>query len=157
MSVILTSFRESENIIPLHPDAQIYSVSRWQPKGYFYPELPFLGAFDEFGDRLHLSGREEPLLTYREDWFSYLDVNREQVEGWLESLDDKIDIILCCWCPHSVSTRLQIKNRLTFACHTGIIGQIINKFRPDIQVIMDKDRDLNLVSKWKPNNYTVIE
>lgn len=157
MSVILTSFYESDDILIKYPNTLSYSVSRWQPKGFFYPDLSFLGAYDKFGNRLRLKGQERPLSTYKDNWLSYLDSNRKQVDEWIYSLDNDIDIALCCWCPHSQSTKRQMKVYGTFACHTGIIGQVLNKFRPDIQILMDKDRDEKLVNKWKPTNYKVIK
>jgi len=157
MSVILTSFRESDNILKILPHAEAFSVARWQPKGYYYNALENLGAYDVNGNRLFLRNRTgNPLDGYKKDWLEYIAKNITWVDKWLKSLDNNKDIVLCCWCPYSQSTKKQIADHLTFACHTGIIGKMINKFRPDIQIYLDKDRHERLVEEWKPSDYKVI-
>ena len=158
MSVIITSFRESDNILKSFPDVKCYSVSRRQPKGYFYDELPFLAPYDDKGKALSLSGYpDNKLARYQLAYYDNIHKHEEQFEEWLQSLDNDVDIALCCWCPHSTSTRKQLKKFLTFACHTGIIGQIINHRRPDIQLWLDHDHAEHLVKLWKPENYRIIE
>jgi hypothetical protein len=158
MSVIITSFRESDKILKSFPDIEPWSVSRWQPKGYFYNTLEFLGAYDKYGHRLQLRGREDnPLDGYKEDWKGWLKVNVKPLNRWLKSLDNHEDIMLCCWCPHSKATREQMKKFGTFACHTGLIGRLININRPDIQLWLDFDHAQYLVPPWKPKNFRTID
>ena len=111
MSVIITSFRESDKILKALPDTIPWSVSRWQPKGYRYGELEFLGAYNKNKQRLHLRGRSEgdPLEGYKEDWKGWLKVNVTPLNKWLKSLDKHKDEMLCCWCPHSKATQDQMR------------------------------------------------
>jgi hypothetical protein len=73
------------------------------------------------------------------------------VKPWLDSLSPDKDIILCCWCPYSESSSKQIKEYGDFACHSGLIGQMIQKNRPDIQVVLDEDRQKYLIKEWRPD------
>ena len=75
----------------------------------------------------------------------------------MNNLDNNDNDILCCWCPYSNPTRTQIKKYNSFVCHTGLIGKLINKYRPDIDVILDKDRSDKLHNDYKPNKYVVID
>jgi hypothetical protein len=156
MPVILTSFKQSVHLREKYPQIEWYSVSRFQPAGFHYDTLEFLGAYDVNGDRLHLQGREDPLNGYKTDLFRYYIKNWGWIEKWLESLDNDVMMGLCCWCPYSNSTRIQIKKHGSFACHTGLRGKIINKYRPDIDVLMDDDRHKRLVDEWKPIKYNLI-
>lgn len=158
MSIIITSFREGDKILEALPDAIPFSVARRQPKGYFHNELPFLFAYDIDEKPLGLRNYEKQgnLFDYKMDYLDYLTKNAFAVDEWLKSLDSNVDIMLCCWCPHSRSTKRQLKEHLTFACHTGIIGQMINYRRPDIQLYLDNDHT-NLVDQWKPEFYRIID
>ena len=158
MSVIITSFREGDKILEALPDAIPFYVARRQPKGYFHHELPFLFARDIEEEPLRLKNYPDMhLARYKWAYLDYLTKNDFGVESWLQSLDNNVDILLCCWCPHSQSTRRQMKKFLTFACHTGIIGQMINHRRPDVQLWLDHDHASHLVKTWKPLHFRVID
>lgn len=154
MAVIITSFKESDNILRTYRDVTPYSVSRWQPKGYFYETLIELAAYDIHGNRLHLKGSS--LDGYKDEWLAYIRSNITWLNKWLTSLDPYDNILLSCWCPHSNATRRQMKQYKTFVCHTGLIGRVINKFRPDMPVFMDQEHHESLIPEWKPENYKVL-
>ena len=156
MPIILTSFKKSVNIKRSFPETEMFSVSRWQPTGFHYEVLEFLGAYDINGNKINLKGRRDPLNRYKNDLFKYYIQNWPTIQKWLDSIDNSVMISLSCWCPHSISTINQKKDFGTFACHTGLIGKIINKYRPDVEILMDKDRHLNLVPEWKPEKYSLI-
>ncbi len=136
-----------------------YSVARWQPPKFSYDTLYYLGAYNTKGDRLHLQGRcVDPLDGYKTDLFRYYVSKWDDIKDWLTLLDgDDTLVSLNCWCPYSTSTKKQIKDHGFFACHTGLIGKLINKYRPDVTVYLDLDRHLRLVPEWKPNNYRLFE
>ncbi len=160
MSVIITSFKVSDKILKSFPDMELYSVSRWQPKGYFYDVLEFLGAYDKHGKRLRLRGRSEdvnPIGEYKKEWLEYITKNWENVDKWLKGLDNDVDIMLCCWCPYSKATKNQMRIYNTFVCHTGLIGRLINKYRPDIQLWLDHDHAINLIDEWKPKSFRTVD
>ena len=154
MSILLTSFKKSSKFIDLPTPFEPYSVSRWQPSKYNYKSLDFLGAYDINGERLHLKGSSPD--KYKSQLFEFYTKNWKSVDEWLKSLDNDIHIMLCCWCPYSESTKRQLKEYDSFICHTGLIGKIINKFRPDIDVYMDKDH-IKLYKPFQPNRYRIIE
>ncbi len=154
MSIILTSFKRSKEILQILPDIDIYSVSRFQPAGYNYNTLEFLGAFNINGNKLTLKGSS--IAQYKYSLFEYYVSNMNIIQLWLKTLDIDTDIMLCCWCPYSNNTKNQIKEFGTFVCHTGLIGKLINKYRPDIEILLDNDRHKLLINEYKPNKYKVI-
>jgi len=155
MSVILSSFKKSKKILNLFDNIKPYSVSRFNPSGYPYERLEFLSAYDVNGNRLRLKGSSPE--QYRHEWLKYIVKNKEIVFNWLDNLDNNVHILLCCWCPYSQSIKKQIKNYGSFVCHTGLIGNLINKYRPDIELILDKDRVFMLYRKYLPDNFKNIE
>ena len=152
--IILTSFKESKRILKIVPDIDIFSVSRWQPLKYHYDELDFFGAFDIHGEKLRLKGSS--ISKYKHKLFMYFVTRRQDINDWLISLDNDRHIMLCCWCPDSTTTRQQIRKYGNFVCHTGLIGKVINRFRPDIDLLLDKDRHKWLIEDYKPKKYKVI-
>jgi hypothetical protein len=80
----------------------------------------------------------------------YKSVWDDYIIPWSQTLDSGNIDVVCCWCPFSESTRNQIKTFGTFVCHTGIIGQVVNHLRPDIDVYLDLDRHYKLVEEYKP-------
>ena len=157
MSILLTSFKKSLKLKG-KSNIEFYSVSRWQPSNFFYPSLDFLGAYNKNKQRLFLKGRNNPLQSYQHDLFEYYVSQWKKINSWLTSLNnnDKL-IVLCCWCPYSNSTKKQIQNFGSFACHTGLIGKIINKYCPEETLYLDIDRHKQLVQEWKPKNYKLME
>jgi hypothetical protein len=158
MSILLSSFKKSKEVIKKIPDSCHYSVSRWQPSGFSYNILDFLGAYYKNGNGLLLQNRTNPLQSYQHDLFKYYVSRWEEIVLWLTTIQnsDKL-IVLNCWCPYSKATKNQIKNFGSFACHTGLIGKIINSYFPDIELYLDKDRHQMLVPEWKPKNYKLME
>ncbi len=154
MSVLLTSFKKSKIIKKAIPSIEMFSVSRWQPSGYSYEILEYFSAYDKYGKKLTLSYGIE---SYKKDFFKANVKHWKIIQNWLTNLSNKDIIGLCCWCPHSKNSKSQIKNYNTFVCHTGLIGMIINKYRPDIELLLDKDRHQKLLLEWKPKKYKLID
>lgn len=153
--ILLTSFNTSRNILKrqsfVNSGVNTYSVSRKQPSGFNYTDLPFLAAIDKHGTKLSLS---DGITVYYETLMEYYKtVYESDILPWMEDLsNDNVDI-LCCWCPYSISTKRQMNSYQSFVCHTGIIGQMVNEVRPDIDVYMDIDRHNHLISEYKPPRY----
>ena len=152
MSILLTSFKKSKKYIKIFPD--VYSVSRWQPYMYHYDVLDFLAAYDIDGERLRLKGSTPD--QYKHELYQYYVSRRKEVNDWLISLDNDVNIMLCCWCPYSKTTKKHIKKKGSFICHTGLIGKLVNKYRPDIEIILDQDRHLKLYKPFKPDKYKIL-
>jgi len=152
--IILTSFKESVSLLKRDGiksrNPNVFSVARNQPAGFSYPELSFFAAIDVHGQKIRLRGVEDPINSYRDTLFEYYDTVEEEIVDWITALKPGDVDILCCWCPYSESTKNQVKNTGKFVCHTGLIGQIINKYRNDIDVYMDSDRSDNLIYEYKP-------
>jgi hypothetical protein len=157
--IILTSFENSKKMMKrqmfqMVSSVNLYSVSRNQPAGFSYIDLPFLAARDVQGNKLTLKDgidvyKEKLMEFYRSVWDS-------DIVPWvMELVPGNIDIV-CCWCPYSNSTRKQMSVYNSFVCHTGIIGDVINDINPDIEVYMDMDRHNYLISEYKPDKYKLF-
>ena len=153
MPVLITSFKMSPQY---RYTFNVFSVARFQPKGFNYPELPFLAAKGPDGEKLLLRDFVDPLDGYKKALFAGYTARKRSVKTWLQNLDPDENIVLACWCPYSSSSRRQLARFGTFACHTGLIARMINKHRPDVNVILDKDHTM-LVPQWKPRRFTVID
>ncbi len=145
--VILTSFTKSRQYA-----GEKYSVARFQPEGYGYPTLHFLAATDKDGEVLHLKDLTEESVSefctklkakYRKAW--------KEIKSWLDELTADRDIILCCWCPYSRTSQGHVQQHNKFFCHTLLIGQMIQKHRPDIKVVYDDDRTKMLMGLERSN------
>ena len=134
-------------------DANVYSVARFQPKGFRYPSLPFFAAVDVKGQKIGLRGREDPLKDYKRDLLKYYKSVWTEINNWMVRISKKDVNILCCWCPHASHSKEQMNTHNSFVCHTGIIGKIINSCRSDIDVYMDKEHSIYLVEEYKPFKY----
>ena len=156
--IILTSFHKSRSILKRlqSRSPNIYSVARKQPAGYSYPNLPFLAAIDIHGQKINLHGVEDPINSYRRTLYEYYNSVCDDIMQWVVSLESQNVDIICCWCPYSISTKEQIRVHGTFVCHTGLIGKIINEYRPDIEVFMDTDRAMRMIKDYKPIFKTLI-
>jgi hypothetical protein len=146
--VLLTSFKKAKT---LDRHWKVFSVARFQPNRCYYQELGFLSATDSKGEKI------KPTSTSEGDLMKFSDTLKEgyrarwsEIEEWLKSLKTDDRIALACWCPYSEDSRGQVKKEGHFACHTGLIGKLIKKHRPDIQVWLDDDRHTHLISEWKP-------
>ncbi len=140
--MVLTSFYEVEYIARKLGVSygNIYSVTEFQPRIYAFKELTFLFA---------KGGKEEVREVYKERW--------KEIRRWLQGLDREEKVILICNCPHTRHGREQIKQSGRFYCHTGLIGKMINRHRPDITVVLDGDRERRLLPDWKPERYISVE
>ena len=150
--VILTSFQKSKGF-----GGDKFSVARFQPKGFKYPDLLFLAAQDKRGQKMALDNYIEPVAGFAKALHEAYMSRWNDIEPWLNSLTENKDIVLCCWCPYSDSSKEEVKLFGTFACHSGLIGQLINKHRPDITVMLDADRQRRLIEQWKPKAYITEE
>ena len=155
--IVITSFKESVNIRKYQSfiDANTYSVARFQPKHFDYIQLHFLSAKDVNGNRLRLTG-ENKFQTYKSKLLEYYKTQKSDIHNWLKSLRNDDKDLICCWCPYSNTTKNQMNVFGTFVCHTGIVGQLINVARPDIDVYMDEDHHKFLIDEYKPYNYKLL-
>ncbi len=142
MAVIMTSFENSEKFQGIK-----LSVAQFQPAGAKYRPLKFLFPVDEKGARIKADinnpGEYKNRVSeaYKKRW--------EEIHEWLLSLKKEVDLVLMCWCPHSSGAEEQLREKSEFICHTGLIAQMIQKHRPDIDVIMDEDRELALSKEFR--------
>ncbi|MBE0427682.1 MAG: hypothetical protein IBX72_13700 [Nitrospirae bacterium] len=148
MAVILTSFEESKKL-----SCPKFSVSVYQPRGFKYPALKFLTATDKDGNKLHLKDlSQDTVKEYEEKLREKYKVMWSSIDAWMKSLRPDDEIALCCWCPHSNTSRKHIEKHGRFFCHTSLIGKMVEKYRPDIEVKMDKDREKNMKeTDYKPS------
>jgi hypothetical protein len=146
MSVVLTSFKHAKTF-----SGDKFSIARFQPKGFSFAELRFLAATDKDGNKMLLRNYIDPIPGYEKALREAYKFRWPAIRGWLDNLMPENDIVLCCWCPYSNSTADQIKEFGTFACHGGLIGMMIAKYRPDIEIILDKDRQERLLPEWNPH------
>ena len=144
--VILTSFKNIGDF-----DGKKFSVARWQPKGFNIWALDFLAAEGAGGVELHLRDFKDPLKEFAAAYREGLKERWSKVETWLGEIDPEESIVLACWCPYSKATQEQMSRFGSFCCHTGLIGRLVQKFRPDVDVVMDSDRLNYLVKEWRPN------
>lgn len=147
MAIILTSFNRSKEI-----DGLKFSISRFQPKGFQLPELNFLAAVDRDGKKMLLRNYIDPIRGYEKALRDAYKERWDRIKKWLDELSSAKDIVLCCWCPYSQATKEQIQVFGYFACHSGLIGLMIEKHRPDIKIFLDQDRHEKLVPEWKPKS-----
>lgn len=98
------------------PLATPYSVARWQPQGYDYPELtPFIPILD--GRPIKGVPPDAYLELYAKALASRWDAVRHVVK-WLRGKD----VTLCCWCNPS-----RQKHYERLFCHTILIGFLLEK------------------------------
>lgn len=127
MKVILTSFRDSLNLVNTHQ----WSIARWQPRnmGRKWPELPLLAARDVLGNPLrHLEpGISRRLYEER--------LNLPPVEYLLKQLVREYfslvgeDFALLCWCNPD-----RQKKYPKLYCHRILVGYKLEKMFPWLQI-----------------------
>ena len=144
MAIILTSFECADKYNGLK-----FSVARFQPKGSRLKTIPCLIPIDKDGEAISTKDHPSPEAykvavsdAYKTRWV--------EIADWLNSLKTEVDIVLVCWCPYSKSQEKHLRHTGNFFCHTGLIGQLIQKHRPDIEVILDEDREIALMQEFKP-------
>lgn len=150
--VVLTSFHNAR-----HYHGTKYSISLYQPKGFNFPALDFFAPVSEdfndirTGRFLNPSDPHDYYVGLSDFETSLMEAFRsrgDEIRHFTATLDPQSDIVLCCWCPHSRSSREQVKKLGVFACHSGLVGKIILDYRPDIEVRLDNDRADRLVPQW---------
>jgi len=140
-NVLLTSFHNAKNF-----DNNKFSVARNKPDWCNYKQLQFLAPFDVHNKPITLKflSNIDYMTALREVYTHRWD----EIEQWLDQLSDAKQYILCCWCPHSQSSKLQLKEHGYFACHTLLIGKMIKLHRPDLIIQLDDDREQRGLSEW---------
>ena len=128
-----------------------FSVARFQPEGFDYPALEFLSAVDKNGDKLLLG---DP-LEFEDRLKEGFKARWNEIDEWLKSLSNDRHIALACWCPYSKQSQKQLKEHGSFYCHTGLIGKLIKQHRPEIEIILDDDRENHLAVNWKPESVPI--
>ncbi len=143
MSVILTSFENAGTYNGLK-----FSVARFQPKGAKYKTIECLVPVDKDGQAISMKGKTPD--DYKNAVSNAYKSRWPQIADWLNSLKSGVDVILLCWCPYSKTSDEHVRQTGNFPCHTGLIGQMLQKHRPDIDVIMDEDREISLLQSFRP-------
>lgn len=145
-NIFMTSFQESRK---LGDRFECYSVARWQPRSFNYPDLPQLAAFRQDGSPLRLRDFDEPLEGYREEYLSGLEDMRPVIVPLLEGIVHQPrskHLAFCCWCPHSQASREQIVEFGTFACHTLLLAGWLEQ--AGFSVALDLARSKTGVKDW---------
>lgn len=156
MPVILSSFKRYGRLgryLGFKPRA--YSVARYQPKGSRFPELSFLAPLSGMAVPRNYGAFEDYLALYETSLKQAYAERWSDIKSWLDSLDGNDVIALLCWCPDTDQARQQLKQFGRFACHTGLVGKMLNRHRPDIEVWLDRDH-AKLVDEWLPTVFKVI-
>lgn len=144
--IVLTSFKYADDF-----PGQKFSVAKWAPKGVKMESLEYLAAVGVKGKELHLKDFANPAVEYAQAYREGIIERWKWVSIWLYGLDPLRDQVLSCWCPHSKPTTEYLSvHDGGFLCHTGLIGLIIRKHRPDIDVVLDVDREEGLYKGWRP-------
>ncbi len=131
MKIYLQSFFSA------HKEGKQLSVARWQPKGFDYLTVDFLVPRGVDGRDIKNLSPEEYLVEYSKVLYR----NGNKVVGFLNKMKEKgIDeCSFCCWC----NTNRQDGYDKLF-CHTILIGYLIEKVCPDIEVIYLDGRDMTV-------------
>lgn len=122
-----------------------FGVACWKPEWCTYRDLEFLFPRDKYGNRLRLRNFNGSVNRYIDELREGYSFRWEKIETWLESLKREEQNIICCWCPHSSSSKEQLKEFGTFFCHTVLIGKMIRIHRPDLIVKLDYVRETKSV------------
>lgn len=145
-NVLLTSFHAAKKL----KRGNKFSVARTKPPwAKNYQELMFLAPFDSVGNVINLRRfPHDPIGGYAEELKKAYLSRWHKISEWLQDLDAKKQYILCCWCPHSSTSKRQIMEQGMFACHTLLIAKLIRKNRPDLVVKIDDEREEKGVRDW---------
>lgn len=100
------------------PRAEAFSVARWQPRGFSYPEIRCLAPFDADGRPI----RGLPPERYLEAYAVALASRWPEVRRALEHFKRR-DVSLLCWC----NPKRQRGYPKLF-CHTILIGFLAERF-----------------------------
>lgn len=146
MPLIIASFDKIKFVAKLlgfRP--RFYSVARWQPRGFRLPELPFLAPPP--GLEVDMA-RTDSLTFYEAELRSAYTERWPEIKSWLDGLDNTEVIGIACWCPYKKGNAFW-KPGKPFACHTGLIGRMVNRHRPDIEIWLDHTHS-KLIPEWRP-------
>lgn len=149
-NILLTSFLEARKFDLENK----FSIASWKPEWCNYKDLDFLFPFDINGIRLKLRNCNNSIEEYINELRKGYEDRWGLIENWLQSLNKNEQYILCCWCPHSSTSKEQIKKHKTFFCHTTLIGKMINIHRPDLIIKLDNIRETQSVPEtidWYKN------
>jgi len=117
------------------------SVARRLPDTMEMTQLKFLAPFDTNGEAIMLRSFNSPEGYYR-TYFEGLEKRREVVTDWYGGLRKDVDVALCCWCNSRFGkAREQVDEHGTFVCHTALVGMVLKKYRKDLEVRFDNDRE----------------
>lgn len=146
-NVMLTSFNEAKKL----KCGNKFSVARTKPQwAKNYQELMFLAPFDPEGNAITLRRfPHDPTGGYAAELKRAYLSRWHKIDEWLRGLDVTRQYVLCCWCPHSSTSKRQIQEYGTFACHTLLIAKMIRKNRPDLVVKIDDAREQQGLLDWK--------
>ncbi len=122
--VILTSFREAKN-----HDCIKFSIARWQPKGYKYPELRWLMPYYADGKPIIGIPPDEHRLAYESSVLTP-DNTVAQLVGLISSTEDEETVAFLCWC-----NPLRQPPPKKLMCHRILVGYWIEDHYPDIEVV----------------------
>ena len=148
MPLIITSFHKTKFIAQLlGVRPRFYSVARWQPKGVRLPELPFLAPPP--GLEVEMA-RPKSISFYEAELRNAYTARWPEIKLWLDGLKNTELIGIACWCPYGKS----VYSEAPFACHTGLIGRMVAKYRPDIEIWLDHSHK-RLIPQWRPK-YTKL-
>ncbi len=151
--VVFTSFKKSHIYRGEH-----FSISMFQPKGFNYPELLFFAPVtDDLADirtKNYLRSLDphdfyDGLEVFGDELMRAFGTRFDEIKHFADSLAPDKDVILCCWCPYSKSTKAQVKELGVFACHSGLASKLLSSLRPDIEMRLDLDRSERLVPQWR--------
>lgn len=123
-----------------------FSISRTQPKRTDFIELPFLFPEDQEGKFITSNNYENCADYVRDLWLAYR-TRWSKIKEWLEALPDRGDMVLCCRCPHTKLAKKQLEEIDKFICHSAVVSKIVETYRPDIWVVVDKPEKHYILSK----------
>lgn len=116
MAVYLASLNDWRNH---HGTGYSISIGNMGPA---YKRLEFLAPTRELVDEYMYRGRDA--IKYTEGYRKIISSRWKEVKRWLRELDKDKDITLMCFCPEGKF------------CHRQLVGKMINKWRPEIEVIV---------------------
>ncbi len=122
--VILTSFRDAKN----HHCTK-FSIARWQPKGYSYPELKRLAPYYQDGRPIKGISPYEFRIAYETNVLTQ-DSATAQLVSVIASMGYNETIALLCWCNPS---RQPPPKKLM--CHRILVGYWIENHCSDVEVV----------------------
>lgn len=121
------------------PRAKPYSVARWQPRGYNYPELRVFAPLLTDGQPIRKVPPDVYLELYAEALASRWGEVKKAV-SWLRNAD----AALCCWCNPQ-----RQKGYERLFCHTILIGFLLEEAGVTVAYLDGRERPV-----WGENDRT---